>query len=212
MTTITASRQQLSLNDNGFESINVILNGKLLFCTKEPDVADIIDAYNIDASNGVTIMKNGIYEKDYIKSNIISTVVVEKSIKSPKKSTPVATISESALLKEINSSLFKTNSEQLLKDAGISMEIDETDDEDNEDIEYKSPNVGDKIYVPAVHGALSKLHGGFGIVEQVNNTSNGVYLLLVDIPNFLFLWSEIAEFQDAMAEEFKNVEAKYVSM
>lgn len=221
MTTQT-QKPQLALNRNGFGSMNVILNGELLFCSKHPNVADIVDAFGIDATNGVSVMVDGLYQEDYVKKFEPKAEVAPK-VKTETTTTPITTtieakqLSEAEILAGISSVTFKTNSEKLLKDAGIislfqSDSKDEDEEDEDEPNEYKTPTAGEKIYVPAMPGALSRLHGGSGIVEEVRNTDSGIYVALVGIPNLIFLWDEIAEYQEAMAHEFGDTVAVFVGL
>lgn len=190
MSTNQETKMQLVINSNNDGFQNVILDGVLLFKTNQPDIADILDAYNLTAENTVVLV-DGIYNNDYITKQMNDAVTFEKP-----------QVDEN-VVSQIPDVSFESNSENLLRAAGVDPVYAKAGSE--------LPNPGDSIYIPSQNGIFVNILGGKATVDEVLERSNVHYILTVEVPNVLFRWSEIAFFQNEMQHEFGDNVAKIES-
>lgn len=190
MSTNQESKTQLVINANPDGTQNVILNGVLLFNTNSPDIEDILDAYGLTPNN-TTVLVDGLFNDTYITKKMNDSVTFEKP-----------QIDEN-ILDQIAGVTFDSNSEQLLKSAGVDPVYAVHGSE--------VPVEGEVIYIPSQNSVFSNINGGKATVTEVIERANVHYIAVNEVPNTLYRWSEIAFYQQQMAEEFGETVASIVS-
>ncbi len=190
MSTNQESKTQLVINANPDGSQNVILNGVLLFNTNSPDIEDILDAYGLNPNN-TTVLVDGVFNDTYITKKMNDSVTFEKP-----------QVDEN-ILDQIAGVTFDSNSEQLLKSAGVSPVYAVPGSE--------VPVEGEIIYIPSQNSVFSNINGGKATVTEVIERANVHYIAVDEVPNTLYRWSEIAFYQQQMADEFGETVASIVS-